>query len=180
FFPMWPVFAVLLASAIRHFAAGWFGLHRRRSAIAFLILLIPGVLLWYSMTDFPGFRNAFSQRCGGADGDDYFAPYFMRQDFSPGMTVELISCLDPQKQGKLYCSFRADPWSVLFQLILKEYPGSYCVFDGPGGRVETLPDGAFLLLRQDESAAEAGARFGGRLEDLGLQGGRNKLYRLMR
>ena len=180
FFPMWPVFAVLLASAIRHFAAGWFGLHRRRSAIAFLILLIPGVLLWYSMTDFPGFRNAFSQRCGGADGDDYFAPYFMRQDFSPGMTVELISCLDPQKQGKLYCSFRADPWSVLFQLILKEYPGSYCVFDGPGGRVETLPDGAFLLLRQDESAAEAGTRFGGRLEDLGLQGGRNKLYRLMR
>ena len=114
------------------------------------------------------------------DGDDYFAPYFMRQDFSPGMTVERISCLDPQKQGKLYCSFRADPWSVLFQLILKEYPGSYCVFDGPGGRVETLPDGAFLLLRQDESAAEAGTRFGGRLEDLGLLGCRNKLYRLMR
>ena len=180
FFPMWPVFAVLLASAIRHFAAGWFGLRRRRAAAAFLIFLIPGVLLWYSMTDFPAFRHAFSQRCGGADGDDYFAPYFMRNDFSPGGIVDRISMLDPQRQGKLYCSFRADPWSILFQMILKGYPGSYCVFDGPGGRVADLPDGAFLLLRQDESAEEISSRFCGKLEALRLPGSRNKLYRLIR
>ncbi len=180
FFPVWPVFAVLLASAVRHFAAGWFGVSRRRSGKIFLILLIPGVFLWWAMTDFSGFRNAFAQRCGGADGDDYFAPYFMRQEFLPAETVEVIRRQDPAGQYKLYCSFRADPWSMLFQLVLSGFPGDYCVFDGPRGQVMDLPDGALILLRDDEPPEKTGVRFGGKLEELPGQTGRNKLYRLIR
>ena len=179
FFPMWPVFAVLLASAVRHFAAGWFGLARRRSALIFLFLLIPGVLLWYSMTDFPGFRNAFSQRCGGADGDDYFAPYFMRTEFAPAQTSALLHELDPEKKGKLYCSFQADPWSMLFQMLTEGFPGDYCVFDGPARRVEFLPDGAFVLLKMNELPEDIARRFGGSLKKIG-QVGRNDLYQLIR
>lgn len=180
FFPMWPVFAVLLASCIRHFAAARFGLTRRRSARIFALLLVPAVFLWWTMTDFPGFRNAFSARCGGVDGDDYFAPYFMRGDFAPGNTAMAIRQLDPDMQFKLYCSFRADPWSMLFQLVTAGVPGSYCVFDGPRGSIEHLPDGAFVLLRQDESPDEIGIRFGGTLTRLPVDAGRNQLYRLKR
>jgi hypothetical protein len=147
--------------------------------LIFLFLLIPGVLLWYSMTDFPGFRNAFSQRCGGADGDDYFAPYFMRTEFAPVKTSALLSELDPEKKGKLYCSFQADPWSMLFQMLTEGFPGDYCVFDGPARRVEALPDGAFVLLRMNELPENIASRFGGSLKKLERLG-RNDLYQLIR
>ena len=91
-----------------------------------------------------------------------------------------IRQLDPDMQFKLYCSFRADPWSMLFQLVTAGVPGSYCVFDGPRGSIEHLPDGAFVLLRQDESPDEIGIRFGGTLTRLPVDAGRNQLYRLKR
>ncbi len=180
FFPVWPVFIVLLASAVRHFGAGWFGLIRRRSAGAFFVLLIPGVVLWWCMTDFPGFRNAISSRCGGADGDDYVAPYFMHPDFTPRRIADEVRRMDPDLQLKLYCSFRSDPWSMLFPMLTTGFPGKYCVFDGPAGRVEWLPDGAFVLLHKEESPENFSRRFGGKLEETGVQNARVRLFRLVR
>lgn len=180
FFPMWPVFAVLLAGGVRHFAAGWFGMGRRRSAKIFCILLIPGCFLWWTMTGFSGCQKAFSARCGGMDGDDYFAPYYMQKSFAPARVAEWILQMDPELQKKLYCSFRSDPWSMLFQMLTGGFPGEYCVFDGPAKMVESLPDGAFVLLHFEEDPEAVGSRFGGRLEAVPGLEGRVRLYRLVR
>jgi len=176
FFPLWPVLIVLLASCLRHFAAGWFGLCRRRPAVWFCVLMVPAAVLWGVMTDLPAFRTAFAMQCGGENADDYFAPYYMRDAFSPSGTVRKLRELDPEWRGQLYCSFCADPWSMLFALLAQGVPGEYCLFDGPARKAASLPDGAFVLLRRDELPAEIEKRFGGRLVRL-TDCGRTRLYR---
>ncbi len=175
FFPLFPVYVILLAGGLRHGMAVLPPKRRKMAAwTAFLLTLVWG---WAASS--PCFLNVCSRLSGGPEQDDYFLPYCMEKSFSPSRIAGEVLKLDPDRTGKVFASFRADPWSMLFALLQRGAPAEYCVFDGPRRKVDTLPDRAMILLHREEDPAPFAARFGGRLV-LPTEYGRSVLYQLQR
>ncbi|MCI5778284.1 MAG: hypothetical protein MR051_00445 [Lentisphaeria bacterium] len=138
-FVLFPIWAVLLAKGVRHCRSlrWWWG-------VPVLIAAICGTLR---------VREALSPYCARSGQDDFFAPYFLRQEFVPYRTAAKLRELRPPM---IYASLSADPWSLLAF-------GTEVVFDGPRSRVAALHDGAAVVLGRDENPADMEKRFGGRL-----------------
>lgn len=80
----------------------------------------------------------------------------------------------------IYLSFNADPWAVSFYCnIFNNTAGRPDFrFDGPRGPVAELPDGAAVVLRQDEAPEPVARRFGGTLIPVAKGGLQHIIYRL--
>ncbi len=176
FFPLWPLFAVLAASGLKNFAAGkFFRKYRNRRWPA--TLLGAPVICWGALGNVSCVKLACSRMSGGENADDYFLAYYMTPDFCPSGTAVLLKGEDPEWQRGVYCSFCADPWSLLYALLQQGAPGDYCRFDGPRGAVSGISEGAQAVLRHDEPPQDLEKRFGRRMEFL-RKAGRNCIYRV--
>ncbi len=160
YFPLFPVFALLIAGGIRDLSARNIRLRCRWSAAAWFgsLVLLAVAWGWYS-TSSAELRLAMSRRFGGRLGDDFFYGYYLRPDHAP---LEVGEVLRTFGIGDVYFSFLSDPWAVMFYHRLSGGEARY-LFDGPRGVVSTLPTGALAVLRRDESPDEVARRFGRRL-----------------
>ena len=190
FLPLLPLGALLVARGIFHIEA----LLRlrapkrgrtasrfppRRAALAALALL--PLLGWSFRLGNTEARIAISDKIGGAYGDDFFAPHYLRIDFRPSTTAsEILRHFPPAGNPVIYLSFNADPWALSFYCnIFNTTSGRPDFrFDGPRGPVAELPDGAAVVLRQDENPAPVAQRFGGTLHFVAKGGLQHIIYRL--
>jgi len=182
FLPLLPFFALLAARGISHFAA-LLRLRRRspRRRLFPFPAAIPAILaaLWGMLLNPAAVRVAVSERIGGAYGDDFFAPYYLRTEFRPAAAAaEALRRFPAEGDPVLYLSFNADPWAVSFYCnIFNTSSGRPDFrFDGPRGTVPSLPDGAAIVLRFDEDPAAVARRFGG----IALQAAETKFHRIFR
>ena len=189
FLPLLPLCALLVARGILHLAARLKLRARnrggaasrftpRRRALLAVLTLVP--LLGWSSRLWEG-RFAISDRIGGAYGDDFFAPHYLRIDFRPSATAaEILRHFPPAGDPVIYLSFNADPWALSFYgNILNDTTGRPDFrFDGPRGPVAELPDGAAVVLRQDEAPEPVAERFGGNLLPVAKGGLQHIIYRL--
>jgi len=191
FLPLLPLYALLVARGILHLDA-WLKLRARdrgkaasrftprRRAILAALTLLP-LLGWSFLIGSTEARFAISDRIGGAYGDDFFAPHYLRIDFRPSATAaEILRHFPPAGGPVIYLSFNADPWALSFYgNILNDTTGRPDFrFDGPRGPVAELPDGAAVVLRQDEAPEPVAERFGGNLLPVAKGGLQHIIYRL--
>ena len=183
FLPLLPFFALLAARGIFHFAA-LLRLRRkappRRRAMPFAAA-IPALLaaLWGMLLNLAPLRVAISEKIGGAYGDDFVAPSYLRAEFRPAAAAaEVLRSFPAEGNPVLYLSFNADPWAVSFYCnIFNTGSGRPDFrFDGPRGRVSSLPDGAAIVLRADEDPVPVAGRFGG----IALPAAETKFHRIFR
>ncbi len=110
------------------------------------------IVLWGVLWHIPAVNIAVSECAGGAWGDDYFAPYYLREEFDPAGTLYLL----PEGKFQVYASFDADMWSLLYAGLGKWE----IVFDGPRHKAEKLNPGDFVIIRKGEETANLEKRFG--------------------
>ena len=191
FLPLLPLYALLVARGILHVAArlklrarqsgktaSRFTPRRRAILTALALVLLLG---WSSRLSLSEGRFAISDRIGGAYGDDFFAPHYLRNDFRPATTAaEILRRFPPAGNPVIYLSFNADPWALSFYCnIFNATSGRPDFrFDGPRGPVAELPDGAAVVLRQDESPEPVAQRFGGTLLPVAKGGLQHIIYQL--
>lgn len=113
---------------------------------------IPVILAF--LTNTAPVKNALSPLCSGAGQDDFFAPYFMRDDFVPFAAAAKLQTI-PHRM--VYASFDSDPWSLLPFVREKLY------FDPPGRKIPALPDNTAVILARSEDPQTIIRRFGGSL-----------------
>lgn len=109
-------------------------------------------------------------------GDDYFLPYYMREDFQPRRLMTELIRRTPVMPEAVYLSFSADPWALMFYGSLAGWHGDIWRFDGPRGRIRQLPEGVPVILHAADPPEPVGERFFRRLTPV-LTEGRNTVYR---
>lgn len=178
FFTLYPLWMLVLGAALKRLIAYRTRCCRRWSPLVFPLALALAALGWGWVEATPNFTQAFSRRFGGAMGDDFFAPYYMRVDFQTGRFVAALR--EAQAAGApptaFYLSFSADPWAVMYQGKLAGIAGEVWKFDGPRGRVRELPADAWFILNAQDPPQVVAERFGVELEKV-LTVGRLTAYR---
>jgi len=162
FFPLFPLWALLLAGGIRHLTARNCRLRRRWNFRVWIGGLTVAVLVWSFIAQRPSLRERFSLRYGGVGADDYFYGYYLR-DYRPSATAAEIADRFPGRPLSFYASFAADPWPLMFYLLAAGVDVRDFRFDGPRGPVASLEPGMLAILRSDESPAPVETRFQRRL-----------------
>ena len=145
-FVLFPVFALLMAKYLRRTPKKW------------LKITCCVTLLWGAIIPLEFLRIRISPLCAAAGQDDFYAPDFARTSFSPAETVSAIENELPENTP-VFTSFDADPWSIIY------YHGG-SLFDGPRGKVQTLPDHTAVILSPRESPTPFAERFHGTLTPL--------------
>ncbi|MHB9138456.1 MAG: hypothetical protein ACYC4Q_03540, partial [Victivallaceae bacterium] len=73
--------------------------------------------------------------------DDYFSPYYMKSYFNPFDVVKSLQAQgETEFPKKVFVSFDADPYSIIFYGNMLGVPFDVWRFDGPRGRVSALDD----------------------------------------
>ena len=121
------------------------------------------------MTGPPPVRRAFSRRTGGAEADDYFYGYYLRDTHRPRLTMRQLRERFPDVVPRIYLSFLADPWPlVLYGDLYGISVGdeNYCLLQGPNGPATEIGRRSLVILRADESPAELEKKFHCKLRKL--------------
>ena len=127
----------------------------KAAKISFAILSLGAVLL---LNYLPVSVNILSQLNGSAERDDFFAPWYCHVDHVPQETAKELA---KENFSFCYLSFSADPWSVMFYSALNQIDMNKFYFDGPSGKVGSLPDGAIVVINKSEQILPLEKRFGG-------------------
>jgi len=138
FFPLWPVWLLLLGEAWGVTLALLPA--RRRRMLCLLLLLLGGFWCWGQRR----WAEPLSELVGGArfDGaqDDWFAPYYVRDDFQLRPTAEYLERCAGQP---VYVSFAADPFALQLYQPAPHYLFWYT-------KAEHLAPGTRIVLARDE------------------------------
>lgn len=163
FVTLFPVYAMLLADGV----AAWRPGRKLAGTVVVLWLAIQLLLAW-------GAPRMAAAAGLSAYEDDYFRPWYMAQDYSVRALLPELRKLPPATP--VFLSFNSDPCPVLFYAATGDLRRDFRA-DVPQFRVASLPPGAVLVLRRDESPAAFERRFEGRLEPLGSTA-LHRMYRL--
>lgn len=148
-FVLFPVWAVVIARGIR-----------KNPLVCAGYWIVPVVLA--AAMNFSTAANAVSPWCSRAGQDDFFAPYFLRKDFSPEKIEPVLKKMP--FNGRIYMPLSADPWAVWWST------GREVLFDSPRRKITALADGTAVIIRRENGTAEIISRFGGRLQKYGSAG----------
>lgn len=162
FFPLFPIFALLFGAGIRDFTAIYCRLKRRFNSFFWFGGLIILAFSWCWIQQGPGVKKIFSEHCGGAGRDDFYFPYYLRSSHIPDKTAECVAELKKSYNwNSFYFTFNSDPWPLIFYLRMNGFNDAVFLFDGPGGKVSTIPSGSAVILKKDESHSLLAERFPG-------------------
>lgn len=167
FFAWWPLWLYLVAAGV-HRAEAWRRCRRKRvSDLRFFYAVALMVLAWGLFL-----YGGQGRIIPGKELDDYFRPYYI-VDYRPDETVGMTK----DYPGRVYVSFGADPYPLLYYGLTRGMAAERWSFDGPRGRVSALDGCGLVILSRDEDPAAVARRFG--IKEL-IQVGDNGYHRLYR
>jgi hypothetical protein len=142
FFPLWPVWMYLLCCGLGRLLAFARLKKYRIAAKPVLPLVIFAIVIFAWGMVQQGTQKELSAKLAGTQAlDDYFSPYYMHSYFNPFDTVKSLQTQDEAEfPHKVYISFNADPYSIIFYGNMLGVPFDVWRFDGPRGRVSVLED----------------------------------------
>jgi hypothetical protein len=140
FFALWPVWMYLLCRALGHLLA-FARLRKYRIAATPMLLLaiFAGAIFVWGMAQ-QEIKEDLSVKLVGTQAlDDYFSPYYMKSYFNPFDVVKALQAQgETEFPKKVFVSFDADPYSIIFYGNMLGVPFEVWRFDGPRGRVSEL------------------------------------------
>ena len=169
FFPFWPLWILLIAGGIRDLTAWACRRKHRWNQAVWIGALTLVVIGWGVLSNREEPRLAFSRRTGGAEADDYFYGYYLRDTHRPRLTMRQLRERFPDVVPRIYLSFLADPWPlVLYGDLYGISVGdeNYCLLQGPNGPATEIGRRSLVILRADESPAELEKKFHCKLRKL--------------
>jgi hypothetical protein len=115
--------------------------------------------------------------------DDFFEPYFMKNDFQPdGITINLMKLTD-KKEGIVFADMNSDPPSLIFSSLRFGLKNNFILCDRPRTKIALFPQNyeekeAFIIASGKDRAESVSSRFG--LEILSEEGGfgSQKIFRV--
>lgn len=149
FWCLWPLWLYLLCSGS--------ALSLRRAA-SLNPLVTGGValltaVLWSFLVNLA--NPLISERLTAGYGhDDFFQPYYM-DAYDPALTVKLFR----EHPGKVFVSFDADRYPLLYYANTAGVDTAMIVFDPPGKKLGKLDPGTLLVLSRRENPALFSQRF---------------------
>ena len=162
FFPLFPLFVLLVAAGVRDFTAIYCRLKKRFNPKFWIGGLCILSLSWCCIQQQPELKGLFSRCCGGAGRDDFYFPYYLRHGHTPDATARMIAADETlQKNRSFYFTFDSDPWPLMFYLRLNGRGNADFLFDGPRGMVSALPSQTIVILKLNEDQAALAQRFKG-------------------
>ena len=149
FFPMFPVFALLLAGGVKDF----FALIRSRLGRKYVgniaILLIAAGVCWGVVCRNEAVREKISALHPSPGGqEDFIDCHFVKSSFTPRETVTELKKRLPQG-AEVYVSFGSDPWALIYAGMESGVNLNFR-FDGPGGNFPGVPHYAVKHVDEDE------------------------------
>ena len=163
FFPLFPLFSLLIAAGLRDFTATFCRLKKRFHKKFWIGGLVILAVSWCCIQQQQELKELFSSRCGGAGRDDFYSPYYLQSGHLPDGTARMISRNETLRQVQaFYLTFNSDPWPLMFYLRLNGISEKPFLFDGPRGMVNELPPNTGVILKSDEDQSLLARRFKGR------------------
>lgn len=140
FFAIWPVWMYLLCRGLGHlFALARLKQYRLAAKPLLPLAILAGAVFACGMVQ-PEIKEYLSAKYVGQRSlDDFFCPYYMKESFNPFDAVKSLQVQGATEQpAKIYISFNADPYSIVFYgKMLGISPDVWC-FDNPKGHVLSL------------------------------------------
>ena len=162
FFSIWPVWMYLLCRGLGHLFA-LARLKHCRLAAKLLPAILAGAVFTCGMAQ-QEFKEYLSAKYVGQQAlDDFFYPYYMKDSFNPFDAVKSLQVQgEAEPAAKIYVSFNADPYSIVFYGKMLGVSPDVWLFDNPRGKVLSIENNcrrAILTGAGDENA------FTGRFKD---------------
>ncbi len=153
FFPLFPIYALLLANGVRDLLAI---LRRKRGAryVHNTILCMLGcVAIWITICGIETFRHQVSSLHPFPAGqDDFIDCHFVKSSFSPRFTAQKFK-EHFSSAAAVYVTFDSDPWALMYAFM--EYGvDTRIIFDGPGGRCSGVPPVVIKHFNEDKQLLE--------------------------
>lgn len=153
FFPLFPVFALLLADGVRDFLA----LMRYKRGVKYAekmaLLIAFSLCFWGAAGHMEVIREKISELhpCPGGQ-EDFIDCHFAKKTFSPQLTAREFK---KHLSGvpALYATFNSDPWALMYA-FMEAGVESRIIFDGPGGKVSGIPPLAVKHFDEDKKLLE--------------------------
>ena len=153
FFPLFPIFALVLADGVKDFLA--LMRHKRGEKYAGNILLavMAASCLWATLCRFETLREKFASLhpCPGGQ-EDFIDCHFMKKSFSPHFTAQKFKEFFPDAPA-VYATFESDPWALMYA-FMDNGVESRIFFDGPSGKFPGIPPVAIKHFKEDKAVLE--------------------------
>jgi hypothetical protein len=140
FFSVWPVWMYLLCCGLGHlFALARLKKYRLAAKPLLPLALLAGAVFACGMAQ-QEIKEYLSAKYVGQQGlDDFFYPYYMKDSFNPFDAVKSLQVQGAAEgTAKIYVSFNADPYSIIFYGKMLGIPAEVWSFDNPRGNVLSL------------------------------------------
>ena len=163
FFPLFPVFTLLLANGLQSFLALMRHKRSRKYAQSAAVIIILAIILWFDLSRIESFRTVLSSLhpCPGGQ-EDFIDCHFMKESFSPRVTAQKFKEYFPDAPA-VYATFDSDPWALMYA-FMETGLNTRIIFDGPSGKIPGVPPVAIKHLKENKSVLEK--RFNCRFHEL--------------
>ena len=153
FFPMFPVFALLLAGGIKEFLALMRQKRGRKYAEKVFIATLLFITLWSGVTRFETVREKVSalHPCPGGQ-EDFIDCHFVKKEFSPRQTAAEFK-KNFQDIPAVYATFNSDPWALMYA-FMETGLNTRILFDGPAGKFPGIPPVAIKHASENKRILE--------------------------
>jgi len=174
FFCLWPLWIFMLCQSADPFIRHLNGKFPGRT----LPVLLCACAAWSLLP--LGFSTQLSDNLSTGGQDDFFSPYFMRQNFRPVETVtKSIELADPKTHGRVFIDFAADYPSIMFYSRILKLDDAFWVFDRPGKKAGSLGgiESIFVITRGKGEMESISRRFNMKSYEPVADCGYQKIYK---
>ena len=153
FFPMFPIFALLIAGGIKNFLALMRKKKGRKYAEKMFLVICFATILWGALGPIESFRTKFSSLhpCPGGQ-EDFIDCHFVKKEFSPRETAAEFKKNFPDIPA-VYATFGSDPWALMYA-FMENGISTRILFDGPAGKIPGIPPVAIKHLTENKRILE--------------------------
>jgi hypothetical protein len=153
FFPLFPVFTLVLADNIKDFLALMRHKRGRKYARTISVFIVLAIILWFDLSRIESFRAVLSSLhpCPGGQ-EDFIDCHFMKKSFSPRVSAQKFKEYFPD-QPAVYATFDSDPWALMYA-FMEAGVNTRIIFDGPGGKFPGIPPVAIKHVNEEKAVLE--------------------------
>ncbi len=159
FFPLWPVWMIIIAAGTKHAFTISTNLKKLRLSPILLITVMSGIIIGYGILSTTVSTRISAIIVDNNGLDDYFSPYYMRKSFAPSEIIKAIKKDTNNQPPPIYLSFSSSPYSFIFHGVTLGLDKNIWGFDNPDYTIHELMPNSFAILSKQDNPQDLIKRF---------------------